>query len=179
MNIFQSLIKTATEPDHPLHAGEVFQVWTLYVAVTESRIICQLLANHTNDADLKETIEHFTAEVEEPMIAKLKDFLIHEGVGIPPGTGDKPRADEREIPPGAKFTDAEIANLLVVKIEGMLTTCHMGLAQSLRDDLGAMLLVMYQHLAAQGFNLKKLMQQRGWVRTPPLLPFRPGSSVEA
>lgn len=179
MNIIQSLIKTATEPDHPLHAGEVFFVWTLYVGVTESRVICQLLANHTNDKDLKETIEHFTDDVEEPLIQKLKDFLAHEGVGIPPGTGDKPRADERQIPPGAKFTDAEVANLLAVKIEGMLTTTHMGVSQAVRDDVGAMLVMAYQHLAAQGFTLKKLMQQRGWFRTPPMFPFRPEANADA
>lgn len=173
MIILQSVLKSVTDPPQPLHAGEVFVVWTLYVGVTEARVICQLLANHTSDKDLKETIEHFVDEIEEPILEKLKLFLAHEGIGIPPSTGDKPRANESQIPPGAKFSDTEIANLLAIKIEGILNTCHLGIAQSVRDDVGVMLMNMYQHVAVQGYTLKKLMQVRGWFRQPPLFQFSP------
>ncbi|MGE5673006.1 MAG: DUF3231 family protein [Mycobacterium leprae] len=178
MNIFQSILKSATQPRSPLHAGEVFILWSLYVGVVESRVICQLVGNHTNDTSLKETIEHFINDLEEPLTKRLKDFLAHEGIGIPPGTGDKPRTNEALIPPGAKFTDAEIANLLVVKVEGLLNLCHAGLGQSLRDDVGLMLAETYQHVLAQGFTLKKLMRQRGWLRVPPLFPFGPAVGGE-
>jgi len=178
MNIVESLFKSATQPTHPLHAGEVSIAWALYVGVSEARVICLLLLNHTNDTDLKEMIEHIIADLEEPLIKRTKDFLVHEGVGIPPATGDKPRANEAQIPPGAKYTDAEIANLLVVKLEGMLNTCNFGIGQSVRDDVGALLLMAYQHVCAQGFTLKKLMQQRGWLRTPPMFPFAPDPSAK-
>jgi hypothetical protein len=124
-----------------------------------------------DDTALKETIEHYIADVEEPLISKLKQLLAHEGLGIPPTTGDKPRANEATIPPGAKMTDMEIANLLVVKLDGLLNICHYGIIQALRDDVGLMLVETYQHLVAQGFTLKKLMREHGWLRLPPLFPF--------
>ncbi|HYG58771.1 MAG TPA: DUF3231 family protein [Symbiobacteriaceae bacterium] len=179
MNILQGVIQSVTEPPHPLHVGQAFVVWALYIGVAESRVICQLLLNHTSDTDLKETIEHVIADVEKPLEHKLKHYLEHHGIGIPPTTGDKPRADEAQIPPGAKFTDAEIANLLVVKIEGMVNLCHIGIAQSVRDDIGLLLMEAYQHLALQGFTIKKTMQQRGWFRTPPLYPFSPKAGANA
>lgn len=55
-----------------------------------------------------------------------------------PATGDKPKVNEALVPPGAKMTDAEVANLLVVKVEGLLNICHTGLAQSQRDDVAAL-----------------------------------------
>ena len=173
MNIVQSLFKAAAQPPQPLHAGEVFVLWSLYLGVAESRIICQLMTNHTNDTSLEESIEHFIADIEEPLITKLKELMAHEGIDIPPSTGEKPRASEAQIPVGAKLTDAEIANLLVVKLEGMLNLCHIGIGQALRDDLGLMLLGAYQHLVTQGFTLKKLMRHRGWLRVPPHFPVSP------
>lgn len=173
MNIVQSVMKAVTQPRTPLHAGEVFALWSLYIGVVEARVLCQLLANHTSDANLKETIEHLVDELEEPLIKKLNLFLLHEGVQPPGASGDKPLANEADIPPGAKLTDMEVANLLVVKLEGMLNLAHFGLAQSLRDDVGVMLLNAYQHLVAQGFTLKKLMREHGWLRVPPMFPLTP------
>lgn len=170
MNVIQSLLKGAKQPPQPLHSGEVFVLWALYTGAAESRVICMLIANHTNDTALKETIEHFIADVEEPLINKLKHLLAQEGVDIPPTIGDKPRANEGAIPSGAKMTDAEVANLLVVKLGGLLNICHQGILQALRDDVGLLLLETYQHLVAQGFTLRTLMREHGWLRVPPLFP---------
>lgn len=179
MNIVQGIIKSLNQPYEPLHAGEVFALWSLYIAATESRVICQLLSNHTSDVGLKETIEHYIDDLEEPLIKQVHDFLAREGIGLPAVTGDKPRANEMTIPPGAKFTDAEIANLLVVKLEGMLNICHAGIGTALRDDLGLLMLTAYQHVVTQGFTLKKLMRERGWLRIPPLFPFSPEKGANA
>ncbi|HWI50707.1 MAG TPA: DUF3231 family protein [Symbiobacteriaceae bacterium] len=173
MNILQSLFHEVTKVDDPLHVGEVMNLWLCYTGVAESRSICLLLTNHTNDSDLKEIIEHLIDDLETPMIKRLGDLMLSEGVALPAITGDKPKADESAIPLGAKLTDAEIANLLVVKLEGMLTVCHTGLIQSIRPDLGRMFYAFQSHLLAQGLSLKNLMQLRGWIRLPPY--FRPSS----
>lgn len=170
MNVIQSLLKSAQQPPQSLHSGEVFALWTLYTGAAESRAICMLMINHTNDTALKEEIEHFIADVEEPLIKKLKQLLAHEGIGIPPTTGDKPRANEAAIPAGAKMTDTEIANLLVIKLGGLLNICHQGILQALRDDVGVLLLGTYQHLVTQAFTLKTLMREHGWLRIPPSFP---------
>ncbi|HYF90726.1 MAG TPA: DUF3231 family protein [Symbiobacteriaceae bacterium] len=168
MNILQSLFYEVTNPKDPLHVGEVMTLWTCYIGVAESRAICLLLTNHTKDAGLRETIEHFVNDVETPMIDRLEGLLLQEGIALPSITGDKPKADESTIPMGAKLTDAEVANLLVVKLEGMLTVCHTGLIQSLRPDVGRMFYAFQSHLLAQGYTLKQLMQKRGWLRQPPI-----------
>lgn len=151
-------------------------LWSLGVGVNESRTFCLLMVNHTDDPELKEMIEHFIADVETPMAKKVSEVMLNEGMTLPMTTGDKPSANEAAVPPGAKLTDHEIAHLLVVKYEGMLTLCHLGLIQSLRPDLSRMYYAFQSHLLAQGFTLKNLMKKRGWLQIPPY--YRPQSAAE-
>lgn len=168
MNVFQSLLQSTTQQDLPLHVGEVMALWTYYTGVMESKSLCMLLVNHTPDLDLRETIEHFVADVEKPQGNELEKFLRKEGVPLSTTSPDKPRAEEKAVPDGAKFTDMEIANILVAKLEGLLTMANAGLAIALRDDVGAMLLRFHAQVVAQGFTLKKLMRTRGWLKVPPI-----------
>ncbi|HEY3367181.1 MAG TPA: DUF3231 family protein [Symbiobacteriaceae bacterium] len=147
--------------------GEAFNAWTYYVAVKESRILCLMMLNHTNDTELKEVIEHFISDVLEPQGEQLSDFLRNEGIDMPHGTGDKPKANEQQIPPGAKMTDNEISNMLIVKLNGLLLFCFMGLFSGLRDDISGMFYNFQGHVIVQTYTLKKLMQKRGWLLVPP------------
>lgn len=167
MNILESLLKTMRQPEEPPHVGEVMHLWALNTAVKESRAFCLLMVNHTNDPEVKQSVEHFIDDLEEPLAKQLETVLRNEGIPIAPPTSDKPKANERDVPPGAKLTDAEIMNLLVVKLEGMLLLCFNGLMQALRDDVAAIFLDGFQHALAQGFTLKKTMRKRGWLRVPP------------
>lgn len=167
MNILQSLFQTAQQPSVPPHIGEAFNVWTYYVGAKEARVICLMMLNHTNDPDLKEAIEHFVNDVLEPQVKQVTDFLRNEGIDMPAGTGDKAKADERQIPAGAKMTDNEIANMLIVKINGLLMFCFFGLFSGIRDDINAMFFNFQTHVMAQAYTLKKLMQKRGWLLVPP------------
>jgi hypothetical protein len=167
LNILQSLFEEVTRPKQPLHVGEVMLLWTMYTGVKESRAICLMMTNHTTDPDLKELIEHFIADLETPMAKRVAEVMLNEGLTLPPTTGDRPAANESAIPPGAKLTDMEVANLLVVKLEGMMHVCHAALLQSIRSDIGQMFYAFQSHLLAQGFTLKNLMQKRGWLRLPP------------
>lgn len=167
LNILQSMFQSLQQPSTPPHIGEAFNIWTYYVAVKESRTIGLMMLNHTNDTELKETLEHFIDELLEPQLKQVTDFLRNEGVDMPHGTGDKPKANEKEIPPGAKMTDNEIANMLVVKLNGLLLFCFMGLFSALRDDISGMLYNFQGHVLLQSYTLKKLMQKRGWLLVPP------------
>lgn len=167
MNILQSLFRTMQQPAAPPHIGEAFNAWSYDVAAKESRILCLMMLNHTNDPDLKEAIEHFVADVLEPQAKQLTDFLRNEGIDMPAGTGDKAKADEQQIPAGAKMTDNEIANMLIVKLNGLLLFCFMGLFSGVRDDISAMFINFQAHVIAQVYSFKKLMQRRGWLLLPP------------
>lgn len=167
MNILQSLFQGMQQPDTPPHIGEAFNVWTYYVSAQECRVLAVMMLNHTNDTELKQTVEHFIADVLAPQIKQLSDFLRNEGIDMPAGTGDKPKANEQQIPPGAKMTDMEIANMLIVKLNGLLLFCFMGLFSGLRDDISAMFYTFQGHVMAQSYTLKRLMQRRGWLIVPP------------
>ncbi|HWI53555.1 MAG TPA: DUF3231 family protein [Symbiobacteriaceae bacterium] len=176
LNILQGLFQSIQQPTTPPHIGEAFNCWTYYVALKESRVICLLMLNHTNDTELKQMMEHFIDEILEPQLKQMTDFLRNEGIDMPHGTGDKPKANEREIPSGAKMTDAEIANMLIVKLNGLLLFCFMGLFSVLRDDIGGMYYNFQGHVMAQTYTLKKLMQKRGWLLTPPFYYASKGTS---
>jgi hypothetical protein len=170
VNFLQTLIQNVQKPQPQLHAGEAFTLWAVYEASAETRSICLVLLNHTENEDLRELIEHFIADVLEPQIKQVKQQMLNEGVVLPNVTPDSPKADPMEIPAGARFKDEQIANMLVIKIQGLLLFIHEGLTRSLRDDLGAQYAVFQGHLLAQGATLKALLTQRGWLRIPPAFP---------
>lgn len=167
MNFLQSLFQSTQQPHTPPHIGEAFNAWTYYVSAQECRVLSVMMLNHTNDSELKEMMEHFVADMLAPQINQLSDFLRNEGIDMPPGTGDKPKANEQQIPPGAKMTDMEIANMLIVKVNGLLMFCFMGLFVGLRDDISGMFVTFQGQVIAQAYTLKKLMQKRGWLIVPP------------
>lgn len=168
MNVLQSLFQSTVEQQPPpLHAGEAFHTWTYWVELSEARGILLVLANHTADNDLKELIEHFIADVLDPQRRTCEQFMKKEGITLGEVTPDVPKADEREIPPGAKMIDSQIAQMIVVKVVGLAEYAHRALSTSLRDDVGAMFWNFYQQVVAQGYTLKPLMRKRGWLRLPP------------
>lgn len=168
MNILQTLFQMGTNPRLPLHAGEAFGLWAYCEAVSETRAICRLLLNHTDDKELKELIEHFIADVLQPQMMKVQEVMLNKGLSLPDITPDKPKADPGQIPVGARFEDPQIANMLVVKIQGLLLFCHEGLARTLQQDLAAMYYTFQSHVLAQGATLTPLMRKRGWLRLPPV-----------
>jgi len=167
MNVLQTIFQAVAKPPIQLHAGEAFGLWTYYEAVAETRSICLVLINHTEDRDLRELVEHFADDVLQPQLRQVKEKMLHDGVELPLVTPDKPRANPQQIPVGARLVDEQTANMLVVKVQGLLLFCHEGLSRSLREDLGAMYYAFQSHVLAQGASLAALMSQRGWLRRPP------------
>lgn len=167
MNLLESLFASPAKPDTPLHAGEVMTLWAYAVALDEGRAICLFMLNHTHDPDLRRMIEHYISSLEEPQSRKLKLFLREEGLTLPTITPDKGKANEQEIPHGAKLTDPEIANMFRAKLVAALQLVSAGLTTALRTDVGAMLYAFYNELLKESFVLKQTMQARGWLKIPP------------
>lgn len=168
MNILETLYHDMTKPASPAHIGESFFMWTYFLAVGESRALLLVMANHTNDPELKEMMEHFLADVLEPQIAQLKTKMMDEGIILPTVTPDPPKADQSEIPPGAKLADAQIARMNMVKVLGLMDLCYQGVRFSFRSDVSVMFSRFSNHVTAQGYSLRELMLKRGWVSYPPL-----------
>ncbi len=167
MNILEGLLQATTGPKMAPHVGEAFAMWTYYAALVSSRSMCLVLVNHTADRSVREIMEHIINDVEEPQLKQLTEMMKTEGIPFPQGVPDHPQADEKAIPFGAKFTDAEITNLLVAKLEGMLIVCNNALAQCLRDDITMLFYRFQGQLLTQGLTLKKTMHKRGWLLVPP------------
>lgn len=167
LNILESLFRSVTRPEQPLHAGEAFTLWAYYEAAAETRAILLVLLNHTEDKGLKELMEHFIDDVLEPQVKQAKDKLLEEGIILPEVSPDHPKVEAKLVPVGARFTDEQICNMIVVKVQGLLQFCHEGIARSLRDELGVMFYTFQSHILAQGASMKGLMTQRGWLRVPP------------
>ncbi|MGE5675315.1 MAG: DUF3231 family protein [Mycobacterium leprae] len=167
MNLLESIIAAATADEPPLHVGEVMSLWTYAADLDDGRVACLFMLNHTADTDLKRLMEHFVADVEEPQSRRLHEFMRESGIPAPATTADKPKADHELVPPGAKLTDFEIANILVTKMLAGLNVLSAALTQSVRADVARMLLAFFHELLKESFVLKQTMAQRGWLKMPP------------
>lgn len=167
MNLLETLFQVMRQPAAPPHVGEALALWTYFVALKESRAICLLMANHTADPELREFIENFVTTIEEPQLEEVREVMRNEGVDFPNVTADKAKSDPNQLPAGARLTEEEIANLLLVKVQGLLLIGHMALLESLRPDLGAMWYRKHSAVMVEALKLKQMMQKRGWLRVPP------------
>jgi hypothetical protein len=158
------------EPKPPLHVGEVMSLWTLATLLEEAIVFYGVFLNTTTDTELIKNIETAKKQTNE-VIAKLNEFLINEGVPLPPTSEEKPLSDTGDVPYGVRFTDNEIANFLSVKTATYITFCGASLAQTIRNDVAVMFLTYLTAVIQYSINLKTLMIERSWIKVPPY--FRP------
>lgn len=167
MNVLESLLHVLQPPHSAPHVGEVGLMWTVHAASEASRATTLLMLNHTNDPELKDTMEHYIADVLDPNLRKLTDLMRQEGIPFPSAPDQIPKADETAIPPGAKLTDSMIANRLVADLEGLLVATHSAMLGGLRNDIVTLFYNFHGHMLVQSFTVKHMMEKRGWLRTPP------------
>jgi hypothetical protein len=161
--------------DQPMHYGEVMAVWTLMAAAQEGRTLCLTLLNHTEDVDLVHLIKRTIEDVQEPMIKQVSEVLKEAGVPLPPVVEDPSRSRPADIPAGAKLREVQISQILIGKIEAFLYMIQGGISQSLRTDIGTMFLKFQAMVIAEGAAARVVMQERGWLKVPPL--HRQGAAV--
>ncbi|NHN35252.1 DUF3231 family protein [Paenibacillus agricola] len=163
-SIYGSL--TDEEPVPPLHVGEVMSLWMLLTIYEEGQIIYKVALNTTTDPELKHAVENAVKESMED-IKMIKDFMIKEGVPLPSVLQAKPDSKSDDIPQGAKFTDEELANLIVGKVTTCIALCGQAVSQSLRTDVSLILLKSMGRLIQYSAPYRSMMRKRGWIKTPP------------
>ncbi len=99
----------------------------------------------------------------------MSEFMRKEGVSLPNAPEDKPQSDPNAIPIGAKFTDNELANTLMINFVVAADMCAASASQSLRTDLGLMFLKFQTEKLSLGFKAKEIMQKKGWLKVPPFI----------
>jgi hypothetical protein len=100
--------------------------------------------------------------------------LQREGVSLPPHSEQKPLSDPNAVPLGAKSTDAEFANAVVLKLVTSIIKCATAAAESVRNDVGLMFVEFQSEALTYGAMLKSLMRKRGWLKVPPYF-YPPGA----
>ncbi|MEK3720655.1 DUF3231 family protein [Paenibacillus sp. FSL H8-0034] len=154
------------EPVPPLHVGEVMSLWMLLTIYEEGQIVYKVALNTTTDPELRHAIEEaFKQSMED--VKMIKDFMIKEGVPLPSVAQGKPDSKSDDIPQGVKFTDEELANLIIGKVAACIALCGQAVSQCLRTDVALILLSSMGNLLKYSAPYRSMMRKRGWIKTPP------------
>ncbi|MBD0383398.1 DUF3231 family protein [Paenibacillus sedimenti] len=164
IDVIKSLIDD--EPKPPLHVGEVMTCWTYLTMLEEEKASVQIGLNTTTDNELLEAL-NASMELATAQANKLKEFMLQEGVPLPPVSEKKPVSEPGSVPLGVKLTDDEIANALSVKVVANYMMCATGAVESVRNDVGMMFAKFQADKLKFGAALKTLMRRRGWIKIPP------------
>jgi hypothetical protein len=139
----------------------------MYLTMLEEEIAnVQIGLNTTTDNELLDAL-HASMEIANAQSQTLRDFMLQEGITLPPVSEKKPQSDPHAIPMGFKLTDDEIANALSIKVVANYMMCATGAVQSVRNDVGIMFAGFQAEKLKYGASLKTLMRKRGWIKIPP------------
>lgn len=170
-NIIEALssaFNTIIDGEHKLQLNivEASYCWLYYAIVKEALAFEEGGLNTTNDDELKGILTD-AIKLCSNQAKQLENFMRKEGVTLPPVSEPKPYSDQKDIPPGVKLTDDEIANGLAIKILAMTTKSSLAAAECVRTDVGAMWVQFFNEAVIYGTTLKTKMRKRGWAKIPP------------
>ncbi|WP_096200376.1 DUF3231 family protein [Bacillus sp. FJAT-45350] len=154
------------EPKLQINIVEASYCWFYYGIVKEAIAFEEIGLNTTDDDELKGILTD-AVKLCSKQSKKLEQFMRKEGVALPPVSEPKPFSDPKDIPPGVKLTEEEIANGLAMKILAMTTKSSLGVAECVRKDVGAMWFQFFNETVIFGATLKTKMRKRGWAKLPP------------
>jgi hypothetical protein len=169
-NMFQaaiSVIESLTDNHKtPLHVGEVMACWTYLAFVSNIITYEEVGLNSVTDPEIKAFITN-SKEVAESHKEQLSKFMANETIPLPSIPKDKPEVDPTTVSLGAKFTEDEILNTLVVNFVFAADSCAASASQCLRVDVGLMFLNFQIDKLALGYKAKDIMKRKGWLKVPP------------
>ncbi|UUZ79871.1 DUF3231 family protein [Paenibacillus sp. P26] len=171
VNILESALdalRSMTDQDEgqPLHVGEVMGCWIYMAGLELANATVQAALNTTTDHELKELLEE-DLKLGNSQRKRLHDFMIKEGIPLPPPAEDMPDSDPNRVPLGAKLTDDVFANELSLKIASLIMRASGIAAESVRMDVGIMFTQFQGEKLVFAAKLKHSMRKRGWIRIPP------------
>ncbi|SDO54408.1 Protein of unknown function [Paenibacillus sp. yr247] len=164
---------TDEEKPKPLHVGEVMACWIYLAGLEVAKVTVQAGIHTTNDEELKTMLKE-DLELNLSQREQLYDFMLKEGISLPPAHEDMPHSDSNSIPLGVKLTDEVLANELSFKIVSLIIHAASANAESIRTDFGLLFLKFQAEKVILGAKLKQLMVKRGWIKIPPYF-IPPGS----
>jgi hypothetical protein len=157
---------TVQDEEQPLHVGEVMACWIYLAGLELAKVSVQAGINTTTDVELKAILEE-DMKLGTSQRERLHDFMIKEGITLPPAPVELPKSDPNSIPLGVKLTDDVIANELSLKIISLIMRAASGASESVRTDVGLLFIQFQAEKYAFATRLKHLMRKRGWIMVPP------------
>ncbi|MEH7334655.1 DUF3231 family protein [Neobacillus drentensis] len=169
--IFESLkdylqMNLDDEPKNPLHVGEVMSCWLYLTIMDESSVFLQAGLNMSTDDDVVRILQESLKQC-DTQGQRFKEFMIKEGIHLPPTSEQRPFSDPEAVPLGTKLTDDEIMNGVSIKTVAAIVHCATAASQSIRNDVGSLFTHAMIEKMKFGSSLKELMRKRGWIKVPP------------
>ncbi|MFD2442866.1 DUF3231 family protein [Bacillus sp. CGMCC 1.16607] len=157
---------TVQDEDQPLHVGEVMSCWIYLAGLELAKVSVQAGINTTTDDELKTILEE-DMKLGTSQRERLREFMIKEGITLPPSPEELPKSDPHTVPLGVKVTDDVIANELSLKIISLIMRAAGAASESVRTDVGLLFVQFQAEKLAFATRLKHLMRKRGWIKVPP------------
>lgn len=158
--------------DEPMHYGEIYNVWQTSMMAKGALSCNRAYMYHAGDKDLKKILGALIDQAELE-ISECDKLLADHGIAAAPNMPDRPQVKLEDIPVGARFTDPEIAAKIATDIATGLVACSQVMAQSIREDIGALFGKYHVTKAALGLRILKMLKEKGWLIPPPLQVKRP------
>src|SRR5699024_10295543 len=99
------------EEEH-LHSGEVFSIWSDLHSTKANSVTMQILINHTGYNHLKASSEDLLENRATQQADQTQTIVKAAAIRLPHAPSDRPNVELPHIPAGARFNDAEIADLV-------------------------------------------------------------------
>lgn len=164
MDALKSMV--VQDEEQPLHVGEVMSCWIYLAGLELAKVSVQAGINTTTDNELKTILEE-DMKLGNSQRERLYDFMIKEGITLPPAPEELPKSEPNGIPNGVKLTDDVIANELSLKIISLIMRAAGAASESIRTDVGVLFIQFQTEKLAFATRLKHLMRKRGWIKVPP------------
>ncbi|MCM3381807.1 DUF3231 family protein [Shouchella rhizosphaerae] len=160
-------ILSGNPKEEPMHYGEVYSAWGFVLAGNKMIAEYGVLLNHVGDDDLKKLL-HTCMEQSKEEVKQVSELLKENGVALPPAAPKPPKANLDDIPPGARFMDADIAASASATTAAGLVACSKIMGQSIREDIAAMFGQFHASKATLAGKFLQLLKEKGWLVPPPL-----------
>jgi hypothetical protein len=151
----------------PLNVMEVSNLWFFLLGTGTTMRNEEIGFNLAQDPELKQMLKDIRDTVHIPIRDEISQFLMKEGVPLPPSTPVKPVGEFQNIPEGAKLNDEEIANLMSYNLAMGVNYASRGLTESIRADVGLIFSKIILKKTIAGLQVKQYLDRHKWLRIPP------------
>ncbi|RFU71216.1 DUF3231 family protein [Peribacillus saganii] len=162
-------ILSGNPKEEPLHAGEVYHLWTHLLGLKSFLVTLEIFANHTGDHDLKIFLGDLKDNCIKQEEQQVEAILKESGIRLPPAPPARPNVEVQDIPAGARFNDPEIAALVTKDLGAGLVVCSTIMGLSIREDIAQMFGDFHTQKAEYASRLLTINKDKGWLVPPPLM----------